>query len=156
MHFVIHIDLHFYSINVNRLQGNIKIRDNPTEDLDHLKIKVKTHTGTQVPAGMTTHEHRVSWPNVALVSRLCLCICIAVCQNSFGLRSREHRSKTWQYWKMLCLHFSEAIWTCWNRVCHGMRKIKIQESYCFRHVCAVPDYSINWKIKGNSRAENYI
>lgn len=81
MHSVIHIDLHFCSINVYIFQGNIKIRDNPTEALDHLKIKAKTHRGTQVPEGMTTHEQRVSWPNVqvALVLRLRLHICIAIC-----------------------------------------------------------------------------
>lgn len=90
------------------------MRENPTEELDHLKIKAKTHISTQMPAGMTTHEHRVSWPNiqVALVLRLRVCVCIAVCPNSFVLMSREHRSKTWQYWKMLFLHFSEAIWIC--------------------------------------------
>lgn len=80
MHFVIHIDLHFYSVNVYILQGNIKIRENPTEELDHLKIKAKTHRGTQVPEGMTTHKQRVSWPNVqvALVLRLSLHICIVI------------------------------------------------------------------------------
>lgn len=80
MHFVIHIDLHFYSKNVYILQGNIKIRDNPTEELDHLKIKAKTHRARQMPEGTTTREQRVSWPNVqaALVLRLSLHICIAL------------------------------------------------------------------------------
>lgn len=84
MHFVIHIDFHFYSINVYRLQGNIKIRDNPTEELDRLKIKAKTQAGTRVPEGMTTQEQRVGWPNiqVALVLRFRVCVCIAVCQHS--------------------------------------------------------------------------
>lgn len=81
MHFVIHIDLHFYFTNVYIFQGNIKIRDNPSAELDHLKIKAKAHRATQVPEGMTTHKQRVSWPNVqvALVLRLSLHICIAIC-----------------------------------------------------------------------------
>lgn len=57
MHSVIHIDLHFYSINVYKILGNIKIRNNPTEKLHHLKIKARTHRGTQVHVDMTTHEH---------------------------------------------------------------------------------------------------
>lgn len=55
-----HIDLHFYSINSYILQGNIKIRGNPTEELDHLKMKAKTHRGTQVPEAMATHMSRES------------------------------------------------------------------------------------------------
>lgn len=121
MHFVMHIDSNFYSINVYILQGIIKIRDNPTEELDHLKMRAKSHRGTQVPEGMTTHEQRVSWPNVpvALVLRLNLNICITICSKSSVIMSRVQRSKTWQYWKILCLCFSEAIWTCYERYVTG-------------------------------------
>lgn len=70
MHFVMHIDLHFYSINVYILQGNIKIRDNPTEELDHLKMRAKTHRGTQLPEGTTVHEQSQ----------------LAKCTSSFGIK----------------------------------------------------------------------
>lgn len=120
MHFVIHTDLHCYFIYVYRPQGNSKIRDNTTEELDHLKIKAKTHTGAcrhyctwEQPASQNMQE--------ALVLRLCACICVAVCQNSPAFVSREHRIKTWQYWKNA---MSTFFWSHLDLLKQGMSQIE--------------------------------